>query len=123
MRVTDFEGTNVEFGRLGLSSSRTRSCRRRFATFARESRVNGTGSVSLVLRTNMQYGMHVGLGQLAEPPTQTTERVEKAPATLQSTERFACDQHDHVSFEKAWMLMGKGVAHALDYCRDSWKEG
>ena len=47
--------------------------------------------------------------------SQTTERVEKALATLQSIERFACDQHDHVSFAKAWMLMGKGVAHALDY--------
>ena len=64
---------------------------------------------------NMQYGMHVGLGQLAEPPTQTTERVEKALATLLSIERFACDQLDRVSFAKAWMLMGKGVAHALDY--------
>ena len=59
--------------------------------------------------------MNVGLGQLAEPATQTTERVEKALATLQSIERFACDQHDHVSFAKAWMLMGKGVARALDY--------
>ena len=51
----------------------------------------------------------------AEPPTQTIGRVEKALATLQSIERFSCDQHDHVSFAKAWMLMGKGVAHALDY--------
>ena len=64
---------------------------------------------------NMQHGMHVGLGSLAEPPSQTTERVEKALVTLQSIERFACDQHDHVSFAKAWMLMSKGVAHALDY--------
>ena len=59
--------------------------------------------------------MSVGLGQPAEPPTQTTERVEKAVATLQSVERFACDQHDHVSFAKPWMLTGKGVAHASDY--------
>ena len=43
------------------------------------------------------------------------ERVQEAPATLQSIERFACDQHDHVSFAKAWMLMSRGVAHALDY--------
>ena len=64
---------------------------------------------------NMQCSMHVGLGQLAEPPTQTTERVEKALVTLQSIQRLACDQHDHVSFAKAWMLMEKGVAHALDY--------
>ena len=28
---------------------------------------------------------------------------------------FVCDQHDRVSFAKAWMLMSKGVAHALDY--------
>ena len=64
---------------------------------------------------NAQHCMHVGLGELAEVPTQTTERVEKALMTLQSIERFACDQHDHVSFAKAWMLMSLGVAHALDY--------
>ena len=57
--------------------------------------------------------MHVGLGQLAEAPTQTIERVEKALTTLQNIERFACDQHDHVSFAKAWLLMSKGVGHAL----------
>ena len=50
---------------------------------------------------NAQHCMHVGLGQPAEAPTQTIERVEKALATLQSIERFACDQHDHVSFAKA----------------------
>ena len=59
--------------------------------------------------------MHVGLGQPAEAPTQTIERVEKALMTLQSIERLACDQHEHVSFAKAWMLMSKGVALALDY--------
>ena len=64
---------------------------------------------------NMQHCMHVGLGQPAEVPTQTIERVEKALMTLQNIERFACDQHDHVIFAKAWMLMSKGVAHALDY--------
>ena len=51
--------------------------------------------------------MHVGLGQPAEAPTQTIERVEKALATLQSIERFACDQHDHVSFAMAWMLWAR----------------
>ena len=61
---------------------------------------------------NAQHCMHVGLGQPAEAPKQTIERVEKALMTLQSIERFACDQHDHVSFAKAWMLMSKGVAHA-----------
>ena len=25
------------------------------------------------------------------------------------------DQHDHVTFAKAWMLLSKGVAHAVDY--------
>ena len=64
---------------------------------------------------NAQHCMHVGLGQPAEVPTQTIEREEKALATLQRIERFACDQHDHVSFAKAWMLMSKGVAHALDF--------
>ena len=35
--------------------------------------------------------------------------------TMQSIESFACDQDDHVSFAKTWMLMSKGVAHELDY--------
>ena len=39
----------------------------------------------------------------------------RALATLQSIQRLACDQHDHVSFAKAWMQMSRGVAHALDY--------
>ena len=56
---------------------------------------------------NARRCMHVGLGQPAEVPTQTNERVEKALMTLQSIERFACDQHDHVSVAKAWMLMGR----------------
>ena len=64
---------------------------------------------------NTQHCMHIGLDQPSEPPTQTVERVEKALATLQSTKRLACDQHDHVSFAKAWMLMSWGVAHALDH--------
>ena len=64
---------------------------------------------------NAQHCMHVGLGQPAEVPTQTIERVWKGLATLQSIEGFACDQHDHVIFAKEWMLMSKGVAHALDY--------
>ena len=38
---------------------------------------------------NAQHCMHVGLGQLAEVSTQTTERVEKALMTPQSIERFA----------------------------------
>ena len=54
-------------------------------------------------------------GQNDETPTQTIARVAKALATLQNIERFAFDQHDHVSFAKAWMLMSWGVAHALDY--------
>ena len=45
---------------------------------------------------------------------QTKERVEKALVTVQNIERFACDQRDYVSFAKAWMLISKGVAHALD---------
>ena len=41
-------------------------------------------------------------------------RVEQALDTLLQIERIACDQHDHVSFAKAWMLASRGVAHALD---------
>ena len=55
---------------------------------------------------NTQHCMHVGLGQPAEAPTQTIERVEKA--------------HDHVSFAKAWMLMSRGDAQALDYDFRRW---
>ena len=36
---------------------------------------------------NTQHCMHVGLGQPAEAPTQTIERVVKALATLQNIER------------------------------------
>ena len=64
---------------------------------------------------NTQHCMHVGVGQPAEAPTQTTETVEKALSTLQNIERFACDQHDYVCFAKAWMLMSRRVPHALDY--------
>ena len=71
---------------------------------------------------NTQQCMHVGLGQPAEAPTQTIERVEKALATLQNIERFACHQHDHVSFAKAWMLMSRGVAQALDYDFRRWAQ-
>ena len=35
---------------------------------------------------NTQHCTHVGLGQLAETPTQTIERVEKALATLHNIE-------------------------------------
>ena len=51
--------------------------------------------------TNVQHCMEVLLGHSAEAPTQTRERVEKALMTLQSIERFACDQHDYVGFAKA----------------------
>ena len=46
MRVTDFVGTNAEFGRLRFSGL---SCRQRFATCARRSHVNGMGSVFMEL--------------------------------------------------------------------------
>ena len=77
--------------------------------------VCGRHGVSLLgCVANTQYGMHVGLGQPAEVPTQTIERVEKALTTLQSIERFACDQHDHFSFAKAssmpWILVS-GWSH------------
>ena len=64
---------------------------------------------------NAQHCVQVELGQAPQAPTQTKERLEKALTMLHKIERFACDQHDYVSFAKAWMLMSKGVAHALDY--------
>ena len=56
---------------------------------------------------NVQRTMHVGLGQSAEA-TRTVERLEKALKTLLSFERFAPDQHDHVSFAKAWDAVESG---------------
>ena len=35
--------------------------------------------------------------------------MEKALKTLEVIERFACGQHDHVSFAKAWMLLRGGA--------------
>ena len=113
-RVTDSVATNVGCGRLRLKSSRTWSSRKRFATCAWRSHAGDTAHTSFG-SANMHYCTHGGLDQLAGLPTQTTERVEKVPATLQNIERVACDQHDHVSFAKAWMLMSKGTAHAMDY--------
>ena len=72
----------------------------------------GHGVSLLGSAANTHHCMHVGLGQPAEPPRQTIERVEKALATLQSLERCACDRHDHVSFAKAPMFISWGVAHA-----------
>ena len=83
-----------------LNSLRTRSCRWRFEICVRESPRKRHG-VSLLGSAANTHCMHVGLGQPAEAPTQTIERVEKALATLQNIERFACDHHDHVSFAKA----------------------
>ena len=50
VRATDFAGTNAEFGRLGVSSFRTRTCRQRFATCVGRSHARGTVSVFLDLR-------------------------------------------------------------------------
>ena len=57
----------------------------------------------------------VHLGALAEPSPQTRERLAKAVRTLSAVEQLACALHDHVSFAKAWVLLSKGVAQALDY--------
>ena len=78
---------------------------------------------------NAQRCMQVGLGHT------TKKRVEKALVTLQNIERFACDQHDYVSFAKAWMLMSKGLrtpwtttsgsSHWVCWfrCSDGWRKG
>ena len=42
-------------------------------------------------------------------------RDSQCGVSLQNIERFACDQHDHVSFAKAWVLKSRGGAHVLDY--------
>ena len=60
-------------------------------------------------------GSTAHLGALAEPSPQTRERLAKAVRTLSAVEQLACDQHDHVSFAKAWVLLSKGVAQALDF--------
>ena len=107
MRVTDFVGTNAEFERLGFEQFEDVE----LPTEVRDLCRGVLGSAAKHARIACMWA----LCQSAEPPIQTNERVEKALAALQSIERFVCDQHDHVSFAKAWMLMSKDIAHALDY--------
>ena len=111
-QATDSVATNVAYGRLDMSSLRTQNCRWRLCLKIPRKRL---GVSLLGPAANAQHCMHVGQGQPVEAPTQTSERTEKALMTLQSIERFACAQHDRVSFAKAWMLMSKGVTHELDY--------
>ena len=44
--------------------------------------------------TNVQHCMEFILGQSAEAPTQTRERVDNSLMTFHSIETFACEQHD-----------------------------
>ena len=110
-QATDSVAANAGGGRLGLNSLRTElptEVRNLCMKVPRKRHgVSLLGSAA-----NTQHFVHVGLGQPAETPTQTMVRVEKALVTLQSIERFACDQHDHVSFAKAWMLMSRGATAA-----------
>ena len=55
-------------------------------------RSRGSDSASAYLGRHVQHCMHVVLGQPAEAPAQTVERLEQALETLQR------DQHDHVRF-------------------------
>ena len=64
---------------------------------------------------NADFSIHVSLGLDQLVPSQTTKRVDQALGTLKKIVDFACTQHDHVSFAKAWMLASRKVAHALDY--------
>ena len=61
---------------------------------------------------NVQYTMHVGVGEPAGAPTQTVDRLEKALRTLQGIERFPWDHH--VSFAVAWLMLSRGVVHSVD---------
>ena len=58
---------------------------------------------------NAQHCMHVRLSQPADAPTHTMREWRRLSRRCRTVRDF------HVSFAKAWMLMGKGVAHALDY--------
>ena len=82
------------------------------------------GQSSLGQRTQMQYVLcNVDLEPtLTEPAFRSTlERVEKGLGdAADKIERFACDQHDCVSFAKAWMLMSKGIAHVLGLLTFDW---
>ena len=61
-----------------------------------------------------QCSAGVQLGGLAAAPPQTQERPAKALQALEAVEQLACDQHDHVSFAKAWMSLCKRVAMPSD---------
>ena len=115
-------GTSAVCGRLGLSRSRSNNYFleiRNLCTTVPRKRL-GIG----LLRSggNVQHTMHAGLGQLAEAPTQTVKGLKKAVTTLESIERFAYDQHDHVSFAKVWMLLSRGGCQVgRPRCNEAWK--
>ena len=107
--ATGSAGTSAVCGRLGLSSSRTNNYRWRSGTWCTKVPRKRLGIGLFGSAVNVQHTMHAGLGQVAEAPTQTVKRLKKALTTLQSIERFAYDQHDHVSFAKVWMLLSRVV--------------
>ena len=103
MLAIDSEVTNAVCGRLGSNSLRIRSYRWKSGTCARKVPRKRLGTSLFGSAANVQHGMHVGLGQPAEAPTQTVERLDKALKTLQCIGRFACD----ASSAKAWMLVSR----------------
>ena len=93
---------------------RTQSHRPRFATCARGSRASDTEYASLVLLQTCIAACMLAWANLRSSLHRRLRGLRK-PWRRCRAMRFACDQHDHVSFAKAWVLMSKGVGYALDY--------
>ena len=80
---------------------------------------SGMASVSLVLLRTCTVACTWAWDNLLNRPHRRTDRVEKTLATLQSIERSASDQHDHVRFAKARTTvprtLGKVAASLFSY--------
>ena len=78
MRITDFVATNCGVWAPGFEQFEDQELPIEVRDLCTKVPRKQHGVSLLGSAANMQCGMHVGLGQLAEPPTQTIERVEKA---------------------------------------------
>ena len=107
-QVADSVAFNAEYWRLNLNSFELPMEVRNLCLKIPRKR----HGVSLLWLCSERAALHAcRLGQPAEAPTQTIERVEKALTTLQSIQR--CSSRPRQLCEG--VLMNRGVAHALNY--------
>ena len=100
--ATGFEATSAVFGHQISNSLRARNYRWRLETCARRSRVRDLGLACLGRLPTCNARCMSALAS----PLRRRHRLSRGLSlgTFQNIERFGCDQHDHVSFSKAWML-------------------